>query len=113
MTDINKVVRGLKCCVEFDKNFECSNNCPYDKTCSEEIAGLTLHEDCLMLIKEQHNEINELKAMLDHLTGYIHCNECHYGESEMGDSIYYCNHPGHSSVGHTSKYFCADGCKNN
>lgn len=43
MNEIDKVMEGLRCCIESDKTCECPERCPY---------GAAMLEDCEMTLKQ-------------------------------------------------------------
>ena len=57
MTDREKVVKGLECCVAIPDGAPCPNDCPYaiDYDC-DGYAG-TLFRDALALLKEQEPDL--------------------------------------------------------
>lgn len=67
MPDMEKVIRGLECCIRHGENAEVGcgrkDECPYERN------GLTcwiaLNRDALALLKEQKAEIRQLKLALD------------------------------------------------
>ena len=43
MNEIDKVLEGLRCCIESDQTCECPERCPY---------GAAMLEDCEMTLKQ-------------------------------------------------------------
>lgn len=75
MTDREKVIKGLECCVLF-KGFECTNrNCPYWEDCSATSTSNELLHDVLAMMKAQE----PVEPTWRH--GYAFCGKCgrHFG----------------------------------
>ena len=63
MADIEKVIKGLDCCLDIVKSGRWASgciSCPYaeEKNCREKMI-----KDAIALLKEQHTEIDILKLM--------------------------------------------------
>ena len=63
MVDMEKVIKGLECC---EDRIQCEN-CPYGKPRYIGIQGCTreLVHDALALLKEQDDEIKELRSIVE------------------------------------------------
>lgn len=132
MADIEKVIKGLECCIrEFD---DIDDNpcfkCPYSCQCQEGYIS-AIKEDALELLKEQDTLLKEyrntIKDGYEALTNatkiiksepqIVRCKDCRYAtrhccDSVFGNPLYDCKHV--SQIGREVKaqpgdWFCADG----
>ena len=70
MDDLEKVIKGLECCIKSISECQCADGCPYEDNCwgqnSEADDGdpmyLDLMRDALTLLKSQQERIAELEA---------------------------------------------------
>ena len=62
MNELEKVIKGLKCCIRSDREVFCSGRCPYyddQSNCETKVK-----QDAVRLLKEQKKEIEILKLTL-------------------------------------------------
>ena len=58
MTKLEKVIKGLECCIFSDEGCECLNECPYHDDCwKTNFECYTLKKDALELLKEQEPRV--------------------------------------------------------
>lgn len=70
MADLEKVIKGLECCIKSISECQCTDGCPYEDNCwgqnSEADDGdpmyLDLMRDALTMLKAQQTGIAELEA---------------------------------------------------
>ena len=60
MPDIEKVIKGLEFCRNFNEDCE---GCPYEKVPPMKNCIFTLHDDALKLLKSQQKEIERIKRL--------------------------------------------------
>lgn len=65
MTKVEKVRKGLKCCIFSDEEGECLDECPYHDDCWETDCelGYTLKKDVLELLKAQEPRVISLDEL--------------------------------------------------
>ena len=66
MTDREKVIKGLECCVRTIDDCECADNCPYETQCWEGTMYLDLMRDALALLKAQEPRVMTLEEVVAH-----------------------------------------------
>ena len=94
MTDREKVIKGLECCVRTIYDWECADNCPYETQCWDGTMYLDLMRDALALLKAQQPIEPKLGGNAGVFgTWWYQCGACS-GQINPGDK--YCNNCGRS-----------------
>lgn len=96
MTDREKVIKGLECCISFDSVDQTCMACPFENDCVEKQRNTQLLHDALALLKEKPE--------------IIQCKDCKIGKESCGNIQ--CHKPGmreYESDLHSFYWFCADG----
>lgn len=128
--DREKVIKGLECCSNSQKNRCEANSCPYwvsECCCIDDMLN-----DALALLKEQQQQIWEFQDQVEYLMDkqkeqkflvdsdgkitplpvVVRCKDCIYGKHEKNESTgnewIYC---GHHRENRPKDWFCASGSR--
>ena len=77
MTEREKVLTGLECCINSVMFDPCPPHCPYYKECLHQVSYSPLLADCIKLLKDRDEPI---KPTLNESHGYVsdafNCGKC-------------------------------------
>ena len=109
--DREKVIKGLECHRVDDMNRINCSDCPYYESDDARRCFNYLHDDAIVLLKEQEQMIDELKGFINGLSKDVivpvRCKDCKQGEQSVFPNRHlWC---GIHEFYREPNWFCADG----